>query len=638
MRILKVISLFLAALALADALHAQVPSAQFKVRESGLFGLKGERYAKFELSSNNHALSLTDSSVNAGRYYYFLFSPSGDWALDADFVQEEIPNLALLQNNQTIQIGWKSDLQTDSVGTSIVVGFPKDLRLHLPFTVQFVLNGDSIKAEIRIPQEYWSGYTELTNALKDAEKAVGEKRYRDAIVMYEHLMHADSLQVFPQCGELKNRRTQCFDGYINETLSAFQTAARGTTSTLKEKISQIDLLKPQFLFAVDSLPNPSLKVAAEEASVKVILDRTNDAIGKLKGTRDSLQHALDDQNVRWISEGAPTGKNGPQFEKIIEILAYAFSSLDFGDTTSRVPDFSLPPDLQSALLKNNLQESYDTFLRQASERYRKRQPFLPPSFLTNLRKDSAAFSLPFYSMLTAVQNYYNGAFPGALEALRQVLKTCYDPELSRRFDQMRVFINLRMHASQPEAMAMIDEATAAEKAGDKDLASDRYNAALRIAPDFAYPAYLCGRLFARNGDPIRARSFFERAYSIDSLYISAYREAWTLSQSTGNYKAMIEVLTYALSRGNDYWETNLNLGIACLGDGDLPKAIKQFERALDLNPNNYQTNVQLGLAHQAAKNFQKAREYYNKAIFIDPHRLEAVEALQKLDEAQKTSR
>ena len=421
-------------------------------------------------------------------------------------------------------------------------------------------------------------------------------------------------------------------------MSVFQAAARGSTSALKERISQIDLIKPQFQFAVDSLPNPSLKVTGEEAPIKVLLERVKEAIVKLNGTRDSLQRALDDQNVRWISEGAPTGKNGPQFEKIIEILAYAFSSLDFGDTTSRALVFVLPPELQSVLVKNNLQESYDTFLRQANERYQKRQPFLPPNFLTNLRKDSAAFALPFYSMLMAIQCYYSGVLPDALAALHQVLKICYDLELSRRFDQMRIFINLRMHASQPEAMALINEATAAEKAGDKDLASDRYTAALRIAPNFAYPAYLCGRLFARNGDPIRARSFFERAYAIDSLYMSAYREAWSLCQSSGNYKAMIEVLTHALSRGNDFWETNLNLGIAYLGDGDLQKAIKQFERALELSPNNYQTNVQLGLAHQAAKNFQKAREYYNKAIFIDPRRLEAVEALQKLDEAQKTSR
>jgi tetratricopeptide (TPR) repeat protein len=635
---IKVILLVLVTLTLVVAANAQVPSVQLKVRESGLFGLKGERFAKVELSSNDRVLPLTDTSVNSGQYYYFLFSAMGGWTLDADFVKEKIPKLTLTQSNQTFQIGWKSDLSADSAATSIIVGFPKDLKLYRPFMVQFVLNEDSSQAEITVPQEFWPGYTTLTDALNEAEKAASEKHYREAIAKYELLMQTDSLQVFPQSGELKERRTQCFDRHIDETWSAFQQAGQSTTSTLREKISQIDLIGPQLQFTIDSLPSNTLKVAAEETSVKALLDRTKDAIGKLKVTRDSLQRILDDQNVRWISEGAPTGKNGPQFEKIIEILAYAFSSLVFGDTTSRTPDFVLPPDLQSALTKNNLQESYDTFLRQAIERFQKRQPFLPLNFLTNLRRDSSTFSLPFYSMLTAIQHYYSGAYPEALEDVRQVLKTCYDAELARRFDQMRVFINLRMHPTQPEAMTLIDEAIAAEKAGDKDLASDRYNSALRIAPDFAYPAYLCGRLFARNGDPIRARSFFERAYSIDSLYISAYREAWTLCQSSENYKAMIEVLTRALLRGNDSWETNLNLGIAYLGDGDLPKAIKQFERALDLCPNNYQTNVQLGLAHQGAKNFQKAREYYNKAIFINPHRLEAVDALQKLDEAQRTYR
>ena len=638
MRIARICFLIFGAIMLAGHLFAQVPSGQLKVRNSGLFGLKGERFARVELSSKNRTQPPSDIDVNAGECYYFLFSAVGEWALDADFVKEEIPKLTVVQNDRTIQIGWKSDFGTDSTAASILIGFPKELKLHLPFSIQFAINGDSSKAEITVPQEYWPGYSALTGALKDAAKAATDKRYRDAIAIYERLMLTDSLRIFSQFNELKDRRTQCFDGYVNETWAAFQTTSRGTTPTLKEKISGVDQIKPLFQFAVDSLPSALLKVASDEAPVKVILDRANNALGRLKGTRDSLQHALDDQNVRWISEGAPTGKNGPQFEKIIEILAYAFSSLDFGDTTSSTLNVVLPADLQSALAKNNLQESYETFLKQATERYQKRQPLFPPGFLTNLRRDSAAFSLPYYSMLVAIQNYYGGSYPVAMEAIRSVFKTCYEPELARRFDQMRVFINLRIHGSRPEAMTLIDEAIVAEKAGDKDLASDRYSAALRIAPDFGYPAYLCGRLYARGGDPIRARSFYERAYDIDSLYLSAYREAWNLFQASGNYKAMVEVLTRALARGNDYWETNLNLGIAYLGDGDLPKAIKQFERALESNPNNYQTNVQLGLAHQTAKNFQKAREFYNKAIFIDPRRLEAVEALQKLDEAQKAVR
>jgi hypothetical protein len=79
---IRFISIFAVALAFAGTLHAQVPSAQLKVRESGLFGLKGERSARVELSSINHALPLTDSSINAGQYYYFLFSPTGHWTLE----------------------------------------------------------------------------------------------------------------------------------------------------------------------------------------------------------------------------------------------------------------------------------------------------------------------------------------------------------------------------------------------------------------------------------------------------------------------------------------------------------------------------------------------------------------------------
>jgi tetratricopeptide (TPR) repeat protein len=451
-------------------------------------------------------------------------------------------------------------------------------------------------------------------------------------------MRADSLQIFPQSKELSDRRARCFESVISETWSNFLAATRSASTPLKEKITQIDQLAPQVQFVLDSLPSAPLRINATDSSAKPLLDQAKDVLSKVKTIRDSLQRAQDDLTVRWISEGAATGKNGPQFERIIEILTYAFSSIDFADTTLHPLSIVLSPEAQASLQKHALQESYDIFVRQAGERFQKRLAPFPAGFLSNLQKDTSSFPLPFYQMLKAIQDYYGGAYPAALDCIRLVFRTCYDAELSRRFDNMRALINLRLRPNRADVMTFLGEAASAEKAGDKDLASDRYTAALRLAPDCAYPAYLCGRLFARAGDPIRARSFFERAYEIDSMYLSAYREAWTLYQGSGNFKAMIGVLTRALSKGNDFWETNINLGIAYLGDGNLPQAIKQFERALELSPNNYQTNVQLGLAYQTAKDYQKARDYYNKAIFIDPHRLEAVESLQKLDELQKAGR
>lgn len=622
----------------AVQLCAQEISVQIKVRESKLFGLKGERFAKFELANETHVLPLSSDNVNAGPYYFFQFHPVGDWPIDGDFVQEELPKLLLVQNNQSFQISWKSDVFTDSAGGSIVVGYPKDLKINLPFSVQFGLDGTASKADLIIPQKYWPGYSALMNALKDAADDVSEKKYKDAIVVYERLMRADSLIIFPQTKDLASRRSQCFDGVIADMWSSFMTTYRTAASSPKEKISLIDMLTPQAQFVIDSLPSVQLKVSPTDSLVATILSSAQDVLYKVRSTRDSLQRAQDDLTVRWISEGAATGKNGPQFERMIEVLANAFSSLDFADTTVHALSLSLPPELRTQLQKNNLQESYDIFVRQSSERYQKRHPLFPPGFLSNLQKDTASFSLPFYHMLNAVQEYTSGVFPGALASIRAIFQTCYDLELSRRFDQMRILINLRQRGMRLEIMNLLQEAAKAEQAGDKDAASEHYTTALRLSPDFAYAAYLCGKLYARSGDPIRARSFFERAYELDSCYLNAYRDAWMLYQAAGNYKGMAGVVSQAINRGNDFWETNINLGIAYLGEGDLQHAIKQFERALQFSPNNYQTTVQLGLAYQAANDLQKARDYFNKAIFIDPHRMEAVEFLQKLDELQKAER
>ncbi|HTP13396.1 MAG TPA: tetratricopeptide repeat protein, partial [Bacteroidota bacterium] len=142
---------------------------------------------------------------------------------------------------------------------------------------------------------------------------------------------------------------------------------------------------------------------------------------------------------------------------------------------------------------------------------------------------------------------------------------------------------------------------------------------------------------ARTGDPVRATTFFEKAYRDDTLYLSAYRESCNLYRKQGNFKPMIEVLTLALSHGNDYWETNSALGQAFMGDGDPARAIERYKRALELNPRSYQTNIQLGQAYQTVKDFQKARECFNKAIEIDALRQEAVDALNKLNEQQRNA-
>ena len=120
--------------------------------------------------------------------------------------------------------------------------------------------------------------------------------------------------------------------------------------------------------------------------------------------------------------------------------------------------------------------------------------------------------------------------------------------------------------------------------------------------------------------------------------MSAYRESYNLYIRQSNFKEIINVLTTALSKGNDFWEINYNLGVAYGGDADPARAIQSFERALVLNPKSYKTNIQIGIGHQNVKNYQKAREYFNNAIGLDPTKQEAVDFLTKLNELQRTGK
>ncbi len=529
MQIRRLCSLLAAWWLLQTVLFAQILSVQIKVRESRLFGLSSERLAKLEFSNQNRTTPLTSENLNAGRFYYFIVRPADSWAIDASFVQEELPKLTLAQDKLSLQIAWKGDIVTDSVGTLVLLGFPKELKLQQPFLAQFRLSDSTAQAAFTIPQEYWPGYSVLMDAFKYTEEAIDEKRYHDGIAGCERALQTEALQIFPQVMQFQERRTKTFELLHQQGMSSLVSIIASENRTLKEKIADLDQVKPTFQFILDSLPNPSLKVSAIDSSVKRLLDHAVIAIAKTRALRDSLQRTLDDQNVRWIIEGSAIGKNGEHYQLMIEALASALSSVDFADTSfASFSKITIPPEMKPQMAKDDLEESFSTFVGQCSERLQRRASLFPPEFLNNLSKDTASFSLPYYAMFRVMNDYFGGYYTTAKEQIMTVFQTCYDHELCVRFDQIRVLIDLRLGGIRSEAIKALDEGAAAESAGNNELASERYREALRTAPDFAYAAFRWGRLFQRMGDPIRAQTFLEQAYQIDTLYFSAYSEAYSL--------------------------------------------------------------------------------------------------------------
>jgi tetratricopeptide (TPR) repeat protein len=615
-------------------LLAQSISTTLLVREkAGFLGMGGPRHVIVAFATQNGDTVLTSESANAGPHYFFRVQPMTDWKIEEDFVKEYLSTLVVYQNGEKHAIVWKGTLM-GGPPTWLVLGFPKTFKLHQSFLFQVTSDGKTYQAEMSIPTSLWPGFTMLVQKYGEATSAMARGDHRGAITASEQIISNSALNIFAQYEEARSLRTQAFNAYLASVSQQFQQTL-ADTGGLKGKIARVESFRPYLQFVVDSLPRASLNIGSLDPTVYPIIERARNAMTALQTSRDSLQRELDDRNTRWIVEGSAIGKNGFLYQYMIETLAYAFSSANFRDTTSTGLRLTLSDELQQRLERHQLVESYETFLRLTVERMQTNLPMFPVEFLPNLRKDTASFPQPYYSILKAVNDYYYGNLKGTLEEVSRVFLTCTDPELNARTDRMRVMIGIRRGEAPAEVVRLLEEAERLEAANDSQSALERYRQATLLAPNFAYAFFAFGSFYDRTGDPIRAINFFQTAYQVDSVYLSAYREASNMYLRQGNFKPMIDVLLYALQHGNDNWEINYNLGTAFLGDNDPARAIMHFERALALNAKSYRTNIQLGLAHQAVKDFQKAREYFNAAIGLDPTRQEAVDYLTRLNEMQR---
>jgi tetratricopeptide (TPR) repeat protein len=598
----------------------------------------GPRFIGIQLSNRAMKPQLTSENVNAGDHYYFLIRTMGGWTMEEEFASEDLSKLFIVQAGRRMSYTWKGEPQRIDTTSNLLVGFPKELRLHESFDIQYDLGGTYHQVSMSVPMTCWPGYSIVTQLYTESENLSLSKRYREAISVYEQLLANSALKIFPEYEKAKEDRTKAFQAYYSEANAQLIEITNSVTTPLKEKIRRIESSKPMVQFVADSLVRRDLGISLADSTVGALTRLARETLLHADGMRDSLQRVVDEQASEWIVKGSLSGRPLFLVELAAKAISYAVAQIDFAETTTTELKLTIPMEFHPDLVKHKILEDCESFLRVCNDRFHLRMPMFPAQFLTSLKRDTSSFSLPYYSMLKAVNDYFYGDNHGAENEIFKVFRTCFDPMLLEKFDYMRVLINMRTDRVPTEALQLISEAERAAARKDPEAALDNYLQATIMAPDFAYGFYLLGKYYVRTGENIRAQTFFQKAYQIDQQFLSAYRSAYVLYVKEANFKPMIEVLLLALQNGNNYWETNSSLGQAYMGDGDPAKAIQAYEKALSLNPKSYQTYIHLGLAHQTTKNYRRAREYFTRATELDPQRQEAVEFMKKLNELERGSR
>jgi tetratricopeptide (TPR) repeat protein len=630
----NLILLFIVAIFSFPALFGQNPSVSLKVRDKSIF--KSERNINVELSTEKRDRTLTCDNVNSGKYLYFLVLTSGDWQIDLDFIKESLKFLSVVQDGTKYPATW-NDFPVDGKEViSLLIGFDKKFRLNKSFDLEYILNNVPRRSSMTIPEQLWPGFSMYTSLTKESELQFSDRKYREAILTYEKIISTTGYEIFPTFAQVTGKRVKAFDAFLQGKTALYRDALSNAAAGYKDKINSIELLKPEIRFVSDSLPRPSINIMATDSDSKAVIATAQSVLFQMNTSQDSLKRLLDDQNTRWIIDGTATGKNAVQYQAMVRILTFAFLSIEFTDTAATNSlAVKTNEESQGLLTKFTLNESFETFLRMCRVRLQNKLSLLPVAMLTNLERDTAAFPLPYHQSLRAIDQFYSKNYAEAKRSIFRAFRTSYDAYLNERLDLLRIVITMREEGTPEEALRILKEADLLEADGKVDQALEKYRQAETIAPSFPFFKYSLGKFYSRINDPIRAFGFLQQAYAIDTMFLGAFSEAASLNRKAGNYKTMIEVLAIALGYGNDYWDTNFNLGTAHLGDGDIAKAIYYFERAVQWNAKSYETYIQLGLAYQNIKDYSKAQEYFYKAMKLYPDRQAAVKFIEQLQELQR---
>lgn len=633
----KLTALFLSFFVLTSVIYAQKTAPEISIKfseKSGFLGMGKARIAKIALSTRGQDKVLTSDNVNAGPLYYFLMRDSGGWKIDEDFILELLPKLTIEQQGKKFSVEPVSPAVQQGGNFYLHLSTKKDLQLHLPMTFTVPIEKKVETAVMNIPKELWPGYKKFSSLLQEGDKHNSGGKLQESIQSYENILTDQALAIFPEFDGVFTKRLNSYKKLYEMHKTQFLESLL-SSSTTKEKISSSEEFLGKFDFIAANAAKGEFQNAATSDGASALRDEATAQSARTAFVADSLKQALDEQTIRWIVLGSSAGKIDFKYKYVVETMAYAYLSLQFADTAAPALKATISEDLTARLEKYKLLNSYETFLRVVNSRWVARKPMFPERFLENLAKDTAQFSLPYYSMLKAVESFYVKNYRTAKTEIINVMRKSYAYELTERIDQLRILINTIEKNVPMEVLQRIKDGTKAEERGNNEKAIEHYKDALLIAEDYAPAAFALGKLYDRTGDSYTANNFFQKAVSADSQYYTAYRFLYINFFKNANFKPMADLLVSALDHGNDFFDIHYYLGIAYNGSAQYDLAIQQYERALELNSNSIDANIQAGISYQNMKSYSKAREYFRRAISIDPENQTATDNLKRLDELQK---
>jgi tetratricopeptide (TPR) repeat protein len=180
-------------------------------------------------------------------------------------------------------------------------------------------------------------------------------------------------------------------------------------------------------------------------------------------------------------------------------------------------------------------------------------------------------------------------------------------------------------STDPIAVARkyVEQGDAYMSRGQFKEAALEYGNAAKVRKDWAEAYYKRARAYVSLNDPTNAYQAYSRAADLDPSNIDAQLQAGALLLAAGEYEAARARAHAALQKESKNAGAHILLGDALAGLKDIPRALREIEEAIALDPSYAPAWTALGTLRLRDGSDKEAAEAFRRAVTLDPASIEA---------------
>jgi tetratricopeptide (TPR) repeat protein len=239
-----------------------------------------------------------------------------------------------------------------------------------------------------------------------------------------------------------------------------------------------------------------------------------------------------------------------------------------------------------------------------------------------------------------------GKIPGSLESLQKAEKL--DPKnndalikqaelylVIKDYPKCFNYVNAALALNRQNPVAYFIWGYAQLERGDTTSAIRNLQTAADQDQNY-YDAFLqLGMVYAARKNPV-AEDYFRSAIRIDSTRTGAYYLMGLLYQETGEYTKALDIYEKLARVSPAMKEAHYNMGYVNLVSlGNYPAAIQHFTEAIRLDPKYTDAYFNRGYSYELSGDLMNAKKDYEQALQVQPNYDRAIEGLNRLDKQTK---